>query len=120
MKFTERHSNKIERIPFSGCWIWTGAHNGKYGTVNINKKIHKAHRESFKDVDYIPHGMWVLHRCDVTFCVNPDHLFIGNRSDNVQDMLKKGRDNKKNRQRGTAWHESHKNCNQGIPRNANK
>lgn len=109
MNFLERHADKIMPIPFSGCFVWMGSHNGKYGTVNIAHKICKAHRESFRATQPIPTGLWVLHSCDITFCVNPAHLFLGNRSDNMQDMVRKGRDNKTSRQRGEAWHQAHKN-----------
>lgn len=35
--------------------------------------------------------MKILHRCDLRSCVNPDHLFLGSQSDNVQDMMSKKR-----------------------------
>lgn len=100
MKSTiERVLNKVSRIPFSGCWIFTGAINDfGYGIVGTGKRgapNDRAHRIAYKHfVGEIPKGMFVCHSCDVPSCCNPDHLFLGTNQDNVNDMMKKGRNSK--------------------------
>ena len=73
----------------SECWLWRGSRDGLgYGHFSEGR----AHRVSwllFKGP--IPDGMKVLHKCDVRNCVNPEHVFLGTQADNIQDMLKKGR-----------------------------
>lgn len=86
----ERHSIPE---PNSGCWLWVGSVNSwGYGRLGENRRERQAHRLSFTvRHGAIPRGVSVLHRCDVPACVNPDHLFLGTLSDNVQDCIKKGR-----------------------------
>ena len=75
------------------CWNWTGYFVGnQYGRIKLNGKVHRAHRMSWiiHNGD-IPDGMCILHKCDNPSCVNPDHLFLGTRADNMADMDAKGR-----------------------------
>lgn len=87
-KFHESYSiNTVD-----GCWIWQKSNNYRYGQISINGKLVYAHRYSWELKNGpIPKGMYVCHHCDVTLCVNPDHLFIGTAKDNVQDAIRKGR-----------------------------
>lgn len=76
-----------------GCWLWTGKKVGRgYGGLRVNERDLLAHRVSYElHVGPIPDGQWVLHRCDNPPCVNPEHLFLGDRRANFDDMLAKGR-----------------------------
>jgi len=75
------------------CWNWTGTiHRHGYGMVCVGGRAKIASRVSYElFVSAIPDGMQVLHKCDNRMCVNPDNLFLGTNSDNVQDRVAKGR-----------------------------
>lgn len=77
----------------SGCWLLMTSIRAKgYAARSFKGRQSDAHRASYEAyVGEIPVGMQVLHRCDVRNCVNPKHLFLGTNSDNMQDMLSKGR-----------------------------
>lgn len=95
MKSTmERFNDKYTPVTESGCWLWIGAVRGddNYGAMRVNGKTVGAHRVSYiLHKGEIPKGAQVLHKCDVRYCVNPDHLFIGTQKDNIRDMLNKNR-----------------------------
>jgi hypothetical protein len=77
--------------PNSGCWLWCGTTNGRYPQLKIKKKNVYAHRLSCESV-YGPLGeLSALHKCDNTFCVNPDHLYPGTQKQNVEDCRSRGR-----------------------------
>ena len=97
LKSASTFFDKIEKT--ETCWLWTGAIvSGGYGNFNLYGKFWPAHRLMWviSNGD-IPLDKCVLHKCDIRKCVNPDHLFIGTRKDNADDMVKKGR------QRGHKW-----------------
>jgi len=79
--------------PNSGCWLWSkGVNACGYGVLGVNGRSTLAHRFSY-ELHYgeIPEGFYVLHRCDVPCCVNPDHLYLGTQFDNMRDMETRGR-----------------------------
>ena len=86
--------DKVEKT--DGCWLWRGCVNAQgYGNVRYAGRTRLANRVAYEFAtgSEPPIGMDVCHRCDVPACVNPDHLFLGTRSDNVRDMVQKGRGN---------------------------
>ena len=92
-KMIERFMSKVEPIPESGCWLWTGSTNDKgYGWTGLSGMPRLAHRAAYTLlVAPIPEGMNVCHKCDVRSCVNPTHLFVGSQRDNIRDASAKKR-----------------------------
>lgn len=97
------------------CWIWNGARlDYGHGQLNVDGVARLAHRISWELYrSAIPADLFVLHHCDRGECVNPDHLFLGNQSDNMADAAIKGRtahfpaDHPERMPRGEAHHATH-------------
>jgi len=90
--------------PETGCWLWNGSVGsngyGRYG----DKPAHRLVYEALKGA--IPTGLEADHLCNVTTCVNPDHI-----------EPKSPRDNKMRSNCACAIHARKTHCIHGHPFN---
>lgn len=94
--------HRVDKNGPGGCWLYMGSRkpNG-YGHMLWSGKDLMTHRYSWEAANGpIPEGMHVLHRCDVPYCVNPAHLFLGTHAENMRDAKAKGRNARGERTRG--------------------
>jgi hypothetical protein len=91
---TKKQFRALCSVDENGCWIWQLSTRGA-GYAQCSAKDEPTRIASrlayrlFKGT--LPDDLCVLHSCDVTRCVNPDHLFKGTHQDNTDDMFRKGR-----------------------------
>lgn len=87
------------------CWIWTAAASELgYGRFYWDGELWVASRFAYVYfVTAIPDDVEVRHRCDNPSCVNPAHLIPGTHLDNMQDMVERGRQ----------WRKDWKQCGHG-------
>ena len=86
----DRFWAKVNKEAADGCWVYTG-YRQKFGHGWLGSRG-LAHRFAWTILcGPIPQGKCLLHRCDNPPCVNPAHLFIGDRTMNKLDSVAKGR-----------------------------
>lgn len=87
-----RFWSKVDEGDEDECWEWQGGTVGHgYGQFYLRGRNHLAHRVIWK----VRNGTWpaphCLHTCDNPACVNPNHLYEGDASDNLQDAYDRNR-----------------------------
>jgi hypothetical protein len=102
----KRFWEKVDKS--TDCWIWTAYKNKQgYGRLGISgANAVNAHRLSWTIHNgEIPDGYFVCHKCDNPSCIKPDHLFVGTRQDNIDDMMlkKRSRHFQNNKYYGVMW-----------------
>lgn len=94
----ERFWEKVAKADANECWLWKGSRVHGYGVLAVyrddvgrfvNKPAHRISLELARGP--IPKGMEACHHCDNPPCVNPAHLFVGDKSANMRDSVQKGR-----------------------------
>lgn len=87
----ERRKTFWSKVIFrdDGCMIFQGEPDRR-GGFRLGGRTTEAHRVAWV-LEYgpIPKGAWVLHKCDVAGCVNPEHLYLGTPKDNAGDRTKR-------------------------------
>jgi hypothetical protein len=76
-----------------GCWVWQHNILRGYGRIKIAGRSYYVHRLAlyvWRDFD-LDSPLVVRHECDNPPCLNPAHLLVGTRTDNVRDMVTRGR-----------------------------
>lgn len=74
------------------CWPWLRSKTAQgYGVLRWKGKTERAHRVALGLSDGNRSVAWALHHCDNRACCNPLHLYRGDASDNVNDMIRRGR-----------------------------
>lgn len=77
----------------NGCWLWRGTCTREQQRARMWDKgrsrpaAHVAYELFVGPIN----GKWVLHTCDNPTCVNPAHLYLGDHSRNMRDMVDRKR-----------------------------
>lgn len=80
--------------PTAGCWPWPGRRSASgYGVLWIRGRGDiRAHRLLWELAHGpVPADADVLHWCDNPPCVNPAHLHLGTHTQNMAEMVVRGR-----------------------------
>lgn len=75
------------------CWPWLGGNTDGYGYIRRGPDKLRVTRLSWEIANgrAFPEGLVACHSCDNPPCVNPNHIWAGTYSDNMRDMVAKGR-----------------------------
>lgn len=88
----ERFWSNVSPEPNTGCWLWTGnVTMAGFGQIRVgsmrdgSRRYELTHRFSYQEVrGDIQDGMVVDHLCRQPACVNPSHMEIVTRGENVR------------------------------------
>jgi hypothetical protein len=98
----ERFWKYVDKRSDNECWPWIGYLRSNeygrilYGGISVNGRNEYAHRLSWSiankiSLEKLSAKNQILHSCDNPKCVNPKHLRLGDRIQNMNDMLERKR-----------------------------
>ena len=99
IEFVEADSG-AEELRDKKCWVCVSHSRNSNGYILYYIKDEQGktkgsglHRVVFELAmgKALPKELFACHRCDVPFCINPNHIFPGTAKDNASDMVFKGR-----------------------------
>jgi len=85
--------DNVTQDPVTKCWNWNLNKSKGYGRARHLGKVVQVHCAAYTlwTGNQISEGLFGCHKCDNRACCNPDHIFIGTQSQNLQDASSKGR-----------------------------
>ena len=86
----DRFWSKVDRGSSDECWEWQGATNSEDRARFFYDGENRAAARVLMKWRNNVGEQFVLHTCDNPRCVNPDHLYLGDHSDNIQDAYENG------------------------------
>lgn len=92
-----RFWSKVEVRGVNECWPWTGKAYGRSrggairGRVRYEGRIQYAYRVAYELAFGKTLSGVARHQCDNPACCNPYHILDGTQSQNMQDMIERGR-----------------------------
>jgi len=73
------------------CWEWMAVrHPFGHGKIKVDGQYEYAHRVAYSLERGALGDDLVLHKCDNPPCVNPNHLYLGDHTDNIRDAYNRG------------------------------
>lgn len=90
-QYAEKFWKRVDKSSPTGCWVWQG-YCQKFGHGWLGSRFGLAHRFAWSLLrGPLDAKACLLHHCDNPPCVNPEHLYVGDRQDNMRDKVARNR-----------------------------